>query len=375
MRLLTFSRLLANAPAWRSRRSGGLAPIFVDEYVNFADASRQRGAADRLCPVDVGAIEEVRALAARHLDRALPAMKAVGVREILALLRGEASREGSPGPRPAGNAALRQAPTHLVPQPDPRLAADRSDRPRSALPGAEGADMTDQPGLAALRINVPMTDALEHYIDRVGYREHPSLAACRAEAMTRGAMAAMQIAPEQGAFLQLLVRLLGARRILEVGTFTGYSAMAMALALSADGRLVTCDVSDEYVDLARRFWAEAEVADRIDARLGDAADTLDQLLESDGENAYDLAFIDADKPGYPAYYRAALRLVRPGGLILLDDTLLRGRVATGALPGDPAFYGPAVEAVTGLSEAIHADAGVQMVLLPWRDGMTIVRKL
>ncbi len=235
--------------------------------------------------------------------------------------------------------------------------------------------MTDRPGLSALRINIPMTDALEHYIDRVGFREHPSLAACRTEAMTRGNMAAMQIAPEQGAFLQMLVRLLGARRIVEIGTFTGYSAMAMALALPRDGRLVTCDVSDEYLSLARGFWREAQVEDRIEARLGDASATLDALILRDGENAYDLALIDADKPAYPDYYGKALRLVRPGGLILLDDTLLRGRVATGALPGDPDFYAPSVEAVVALNEAIYADESVEMVLLPWRDGLTIVRKL
>jgi len=235
--------------------------------------------------------------------------------------------------------------------------------------------MTDQPGPAELRINVPMTDELERYIDRVGYREHPSLRACRAEAMTRGKMAAMQIAPEQGAFLRMLVRLLGARRIVEIGTFTGYSAMAMALALPEDGRLVTCDVSDEYLGLAMRFWREAQIEDRIEARLGDASGTLDDLLIRDGENAYDLALIDADKPAYPDYYAKAFRLVRAGGLILLDDTLLRGRVATGALPGDPDFYAPSVEAVAALNEAIHADDRVEMVLLPWRDGMTIVRKL
>lgn len=226
-----------------------------------------------------------------------------------------------------------------------------------------------------IRINIPMTDEIERYIDRIGYRDHPALAACRDEAQTRGPMAVMQIAPEQAAFLQMLIGLLSARRVLEVGTFTGYSALAMALALPEGGSLTTLDVSEEYVGLARTFWDDAGVADRIEAIIGDAAESLERLIRRNGEGSFDLILIDADKPGYPTYFEKALRLVRSGGVIVVDDTLIHGRVVTGPLDGDPDYVRPAADAVRSLNETIHAQEGVQMVLLPWRDGLTLVRKL
>ena len=224
-----------------------------------------------------------------------------------------------------------------------------------------------------MRINIPVTEAVENYLDRVAYREHPSLTACRMEASERGKMAVMQIAPEQGAFLQMLVRLLGVRRILELGTFTGYSTLAMALALPADGKVITCDNSTEYQAVAQRFWTKANVVDRIDVRTGNATQTLDRML-SQGEAAFDMVFIDADKPGYPTYYEKALALTKAGGLILLDDTLVRGRVVTGPLEGDGEHIPPAVDAIRELNTRIQSDQRVEMVLLPWRDGLTLVRK-
>ena len=207
-----------------------------------------------------------------------------------------------------------------------------------------------------------LTDELLDYVRRWGVREHPVLARLREDTAPMPERE-MQIGPEQGAFMALLVRLSGARRILEIGTFTGYSSTAMALALPPDGRVTCCDVSREWTDRARRAWADAGVADRIDLHLGPAAETLERLEPG----SFDLAFIDADKPGYDGYYEACLRLVRPGGLILLDNTLQGGRVA------DPAADGENVMAIRALNEKIAADERVEMVLLPLADGLTLAR--
>jgi predicted O-methyltransferase YrrM len=226
-----------------------------------------------------------------------------------------------------------------------------------------------------IRINIPMSDAIEKYIDRVGFRDHPTLAACRAEAQTRGEMAVMQVAPEQAAFFQMLIGLLSAKRILEIGTFTGYSALAMALALPSGGMLTTLEISEEYLALARTFWNDAGVADRIEPIIGDAAESLQRLLEDHGESAFDIVLLDADKPGYLDYYDKAFRLVRSGGIIIVDDTLIHGRVVTGPLDGDPDYVRRAVDAIGSLNQIIHEQDGVEMVMLPWRDGLTLVRKL
>ena len=172
---------------------------------------------------------------------------------------------------------------------------------------------------------IGISDELAAYVVRFGAREPDLLARLRAETAALP-QHDMQIAPEQGAFLTLLVELVGARRCIEIGTFTGYSSIAIALALPQDGQLVCCDVSEEWTSVARRYWDEAGVADKIDLRIAPAAETLDQLLADGDDDAFDFAFVDADKVGYDAYYERLLRLVRPGGLIALDNTLWGGEV-------------------------------------------------
>lgn len=226
-----------------------------------------------------------------------------------------------------------------------------------------------------MRINIPVTEAVENYLDQYGYREHPLLLKCRHEASTRGEMAVMQIAPEQGAFLALLVHLTGARKVLELGTFTGYSSLAIALALPEDGRIVTCDVSSEYMDLATEFWKEAGVQNKIDLRLGKATVTLKDLIAQGEGESFDLVFIDADKPAYPEYYEQALSLTRRGGLIILDDTLIHGLVVTGALQQYDEYVMNSIAALQALNRFIHEDKRVEMVLIPWRDGVTLARKV
>jgi predicted O-methyltransferase YrrM len=180
--------------------------------------------------------------------------------------------------------------------------------------------------------------------------------------------AGMQIGPDQGLFLGLLVRMLDARRVVEVGTFTGYSALAMAMALPPGGRIVCCDISEEYTAVARRYWKEAGVADRIDLRLGPATETLARLLATDGPGSQDLLFIDADKTGYDAYYEAGLRLVRPGGIIAIDNVLWSGRVA------DPAVTDADTAALRALNVKIRDDRRVDAVVLTVGDGLTLARR-
>jgi len=210
-------------------------------------------------------------------------------------------------------------------------------------------------------------DDIHAYIERVGYREPAILARLR-EATASHPQIGMQVAPEQGAVLALLVEIIGARRCLEIGTFTGYSSLAVALALPSDGRLVCCDVSDEYTATARRFWAEAGVADKVELRLAPATQTLDALLANGEDGTFDLAFIDADKPAYGDYWERCLRLVRPGGLIVLDNMLFHGRAV------DPASDDVNGGAIHALNELIAADERVSFVLLGIADGMTIARR-
>jgi predicted O-methyltransferase YrrM len=209
---------------------------------------------------------------------------------------------------------------------------------------------------------ITLTDELVDYVQRVGVREHPALARLREETAPLP-LAQMQIAPEQGAFMALMVRLTGARRILEIGTFTGYSSTAMALAMPEDGRITCLDVSREWTDLARRAWADAGVDDRVELRIGAAVDSLRELED----DAYDLAFIDADKPSYDAYYTGCLRVVRSGGLIMIDNVLQHGRVV------DPDADDDNVRAIRALNERIAADERVDHVLLPVADGLTLAR--
>jgi len=178
----------------------------------------------------------------------------------------------------------------------------------------------------------------------------------------------MQITPEQGHFLALLVRLISARRALEIGTFTGYSALAVALALPEDGQVVACDISEEWTGTGRRFWERAGIAKKIELRIAPALKTLRQLESEGNRDRFDLAFIDADKPGYDGYYEGALGLVRPGGLIALDNMLRGGRVA------DPNQNDTDTVALRQLNTKIAGDDRVDRVILPIASGMTLARR-
>ena len=210
-------------------------------------------------------------------------------------------------------------------------------------------------------------DRLHGYLLAHQPPEHRELRALRERTQVM-ADARMQVTREQGHLLALLVRLTGARRCLEIGTFTGYSALAMALALPADGRLVTCDISEDWTAIAKQHWRHANVAGIIDLRVAHAVDTLVRLEQDQGTDQFDLAFIDADKTGYDSYYESALRLVRPGGLIVLDNMLRRGRVA------DPAVSDADTVALRALNDKIATDQRVDFVLLSIASGMTIARR-
>jgi predicted O-methyltransferase YrrM len=212
-----------------------------------------------------------------------------------------------------------------------------------------------------------LDDRLYAYLQSVSLREHPVLVQLRAET-ARLPAAAMQVSPEQGQFMALLLRLMGARRCLEIGTFTGYSALACALALPADGRLVALDVSPEWTAIARRHWELAGVADRIDLRLGPAEASLAGLLAAGEAGRFDFVFIDADKPAYPRYYELALQLVRPGGLIAFDNVLWSGRVA------DPNAADADTTALRQLNRSLHHDERIDLALLPVGDGLTLARR-
>jgi caffeoyl-CoA O-methyltransferase len=179
--------------------------------------------------------------------------------------------------------------------------------------------------------------------------------------------AGMQIGAEQGQFMQLLVRLLGARQCLEIGTFTGYSSLAVALALPENGRIVCCDVSESYTAIARRYWAIAGVAGKIDLHLAPAGETLDRLVADGRSGSFDFAFIDADKENYDAYYEASLKLLRKGGLIAIDNVLWSGAVA------DPAKNDPDTAALKALNRKLHDDQRIDLSMLPLGDGLTLAR--
>jgi predicted O-methyltransferase YrrM len=212
-----------------------------------------------------------------------------------------------------------------------------------------------------------ITERLYDYILDTSLREPPALARLREET-TALPMAAMQIAPDQGQFMRLLVELIGARQTLEVGTFTGYSALSVALSLPPDGRVVACDISEEYTAVARRYWADAGVADKIELRLGPAIETLDALLAAGGSGAFDFMFIDADKTGYDSYYERGLRLVRPGGLIAVDNVLWNGAVA------DPSRDDEDTRAIRALNAKMRGDERVSVSLVAVGDGLMLARK-
>jgi predicted O-methyltransferase YrrM len=211
-----------------------------------------------------------------------------------------------------------------------------------------------------------LDDGLYQYLLDASLREHPALAEMRALTLTHP-LARMQIAPEQGQFMALLVKLLGARRTLEIGVFTGYSALAVALALPDDGHVIGCDISTEYTDIGRKFWEKAGVAHKIDLRIAPALDTLDALIGEGHSGRFDFAFIDADKTGYAAYYERCLTLLRSGGLIAVDNTLWSGKVAQPADDEDTA-------ALQEFNRKLHYDERVDLSLLPLGDGLTLARK-
>jgi predicted O-methyltransferase YrrM len=217
------------------------------------------------------------------------------------------------------------------------------------------------------RTTLALTERLQEYLVATSLREHPALRQLREET-ARLPGAGMQIAPEQGQFMALLVELIGARRVLEIGCFIGYSALAMALAMPADGRLITLEANPEPVEIARRAWQAGGVGDLIEVRLGLAADHLERLLREDGAGTFDLAFIDADKKSYDRYYEAALRLVRPGGLILLDNMLWGGAVA------DPHNRDRQTVTLRELTTKLQRDQRVTMALLPLGDGLVVARR-
>jgi caffeoyl-CoA O-methyltransferase len=215
--------------------------------------------------------------------------------------------------------------------------------------------------------SITLTDSLYEYMNEVSLREPPLLLALREEtaAMTRRSM---QISPEQGQFMALIARLIGARRCLEVGVFTGYSSLATALVLPDDGSIVACDVSEEWTSVARRYWQQAGVTHKVELHIAPATDTLDALLAQGQAGTFDFAFIDADKTNYLAYYERTLALLRTGGLVLVDNTLWSGKVA------DPEVADADTVALRHFNEVLHRDERVDLSLLPIGDGLTMARK-
>jgi caffeoyl-CoA O-methyltransferase len=212
-----------------------------------------------------------------------------------------------------------------------------------------------------------LDDSLYEYLLSVSLRDSALDQALRAEtdALEYGVM---QIAADQAQFMTLLVRLCGARRAIEIGTFTGYSALAIARGLPADGRLIACDISREWTAIAQRYWQQADLAQLIDLRLAPARDTLQSLIAAGEAGRFDFAFIDADKPALPDYYEACLTLLRAGGLVAIDNVLWGGRVA------DPGVQDESTRAIRAFNRRLHQDPRVELSLLPIGDGLTLARK-
>jgi predicted O-methyltransferase YrrM len=210
-------------------------------------------------------------------------------------------------------------------------------------------------------------DDLWEYMRRVTLREPALLKRLRQET-ANDPRSSCQISAEQGQFMGLLMHLIGARRTIEIGVYTGYSALSVAMALPDDGRIIACDISEEWTSVARRYWREAGVDGKIDLRLAPALSTLDGLIANGQANQYDFVFIDADKPNYINYYDRALVLLRPGGLIGVDNVLWSGRVI------DPAFDDPDTVAIRAFNEQLQNDDRVWLSMLPVRDGLTLACK-
>ena len=208
---------------------------------------------------------------------------------------------------------------------------------------------------------------LQDYLLSTTLRESEILAELRQETAEHP-QARMQISPEQGQFMSLLVQLMGAKKTLEIGVFTGYSSLAVAAALPEDGRMVACDVSEEFCAIAQKYWQKANLAHKIDLRIAPALNTLDSLILSGETSSFDFAFIDADKSNYNNYYERSLQLVRPGGLIAVDNTLWYGRVA------DPDMQDNRTKQIRALNEKVRNDERVMMSLLPIGDGLLLAVK-
>jgi predicted O-methyltransferase YrrM len=216
----------------------------------------------------------------------------------------------------------------------------------------------------SLHTIIPSKELLE-YLQQVSLREPPLLQRLREETAARSD-ANMQICPEQGQFMAMLAEISGARRAIEIGTYTGYSALCVAGALPAGGKMVCCDINEETTAIAQRYWAEAGLSDRIELRLAPALDSLDALIAS-ADEPFDFGFIDADKSNYEAYYERLLELIRPGGLILFDNVLWNGAVI------DPDKNDPDTKAIRLLNNRLHGDKRISLSMLPIGDGLTLAR--
>lgn len=214
---------------------------------------------------------------------------------------------------------------------------------------------------------INLTPQVYAYLQNISLREPEVLKKLREETH-RLSMAVMQISPEQGQFMALLIEILGAKKSLDIGTFTGYSALTVALAMPKDGKVITCDVSEEWTSIATKYWQMAGVKNKIELKLAPALDTLQTLLDKGEANTFDFAFIDADKHNYATYYEKALALLRPGGLIAVDNVLWSGDVA------DPTVNDNETNAIRALNEIIHQDQRVSVSMIPIGDGLTLARK-
>jgi predicted O-methyltransferase YrrM len=212
-----------------------------------------------------------------------------------------------------------------------------------------------------------LEQSLYDYLLSVSLREADILTQLRQET-AQMPRSIMQISPEQGQFMALLIKLIGAKKTLEIGVFTGYSSLVVALALPADGKIVACDVSEEFTSIARRYWQEAGVADKIDLHIAPALETLDNLLTTGETGTFDFAFIDADKGNYDNYYERCLELIRPGGLIAIDNVLWSGKVA------DTEIQDNQTNKIRALNRKLHEDSRITLSLVPIADGLTLAMK-
>ncbi|MEO1144486.1 MAG: class I SAM-dependent methyltransferase [Cyanobacteria bacterium J06638_22] len=214
---------------------------------------------------------------------------------------------------------------------------------------------------------IGLDSSLYDYVLSVSLREPEVLRALREET-AQHPRGIMQVAPDQGQFLGFLVQLVGVQKALEIGVFTGYSSLSIALALPPEGQLVACDVSEEYTAIARRYWEKAGVADKVNLRIAPALETLDQLIAEGASGSFDLAFIDADKENYQNYFERSLQLLRLGGLIVVDNVLWSGDVA------DPTNQGASTRALRQFNQALHTDERVTLSMIPMADGITLAMK-